>query len=151
MNAGRVSAVVISLALGSSGALAQQAPEPEKKAGPAAPAAGGLVVFVDPVTGKIRQPDAAEIGRLLSLPAAPGASAPLVEKPLVMKYGPGDAVGVVLDSRFESFMVATKKPDGKLAMDCVDGKKKAEEAVAAATTPARAARKPGGKESADVR
>ena len=75
MNAGRVSAVVISLALGSSGALAQQAPEPEKKAGPAAPAAGGLVVFVDPVTGKIRQPDAAEIGRLLSLPAAPGASA----------------------------------------------------------------------------
>src|SRR5664279_2506258 len=120
MNAGRVSAVVISLALGSSRALAQQAPEPEKRTAPAAPAAGGLVVFIDPVTGKIRQPDATEIGRLLALPSASGPASTLDEKPLIMKFGPGDAVGVVLDNRFETFMVATKKPDGKLSMDCVD-------------------------------
>ena len=151
MNAGRVSAVVISLALGSSRALAQQAPEPEKRTAPAAPAAGGLVVFIDPVTGKIRQPEAAEIGGLVSPLAAPGAAAPLVETPLVMKYGPAGAVGVVLDSRFESFMVVTKKPDGTLSMDCLDGKKKADEAVAATTTPAKPARKSDGKEAADVR
>jgi hypothetical protein len=146
MRAGRPFAVVIPLALGASLALAQQAPQAEKKAAPK-----GLVVFVDPVTGKIRQPEAAEIGGLVSPPAAPGAVAPLVEKPLVMKYGPAGAVGVVLDSRFESFMVVTKKPDGTLAMDCVTGAQKADEAVAATTTPARPARKSDGKEAADVR
>jgi hypothetical protein len=146
MRAGRPFAVVIPLALGASLALAQQMPQAEKKAAPK-----GLVVFVDPVTGKIRQPEAAEIGGLVSPPAAPGAVAPLVEKPLVMKYGPAGAVGVVLDSRFESFMVVTKKPDGTLAMDCVTGAQKADAAVAATTTPARPARKSDGKEAADVR
>lgn len=148
MKAGRLSAVVIALVLGlgPSRALAQQAPLPETKA-----ASKGLVVFVDPVTGKIRQPDASEIGALVALPAAAGTSAPLVEKPLVMKIGPGEAVGVVLDSRFETFMVATKGPDGKLSTDCVDGKKKAEEAVAAAAAHATTARKSEGKEAADVR
>jgi len=156
---------VISLALSASSALAQQAPEAsnakkaqdaEKKAAPppgepGASAAGGLVVFIDPVTGKIRQPDAAEIGRLVSLPSASGPAAPLVEEPLVMKVGPGGAVGVVLDSRFESFMVVTKAPGGKLAMDCVAGGKRADEAVAAVTPPVKTARKPDGKEVPDVR
>jgi hypothetical protein len=151
MKAGRLSAVVIALmlGLGPSLALAQQAPQPEPKA-----ASKGLVVFVDPVTGKIRQPDAGEIGALVALPAAAGTSAPLVEKPLVMKYGPAGAVGVVLDSRFETFMVATKGPDGKLSTDCVDGKRKAEEAVAAAAPHAATALKSEGtqgKEAADVR
>ncbi len=39
-----------------------------------------------------------------------------------MTYGPGGAVGVVLDSRYESFMVATKAPDGKLATDVRHGR-----------------------------
>ena len=160
MNAGRALMVVILGVLSASFALAQQAPPPadakkapeaEKKAAPppgtpGAPGTGGLVVFIDPVTGQIRQPDAAEIG---SLAPPPAAVTSLVEEPLVMKFGPGGAVGVVLDSRFESFMVVTKKSDGTLAMDCLDGKKKADEAVALATTLAKPARKP--EEAADVR
>ncbi len=151
MKAGRLSAVVIALVLGPgpSCALAQQAPQPETRA-----VSKGLVVFVDPVTGKIRQPDASEIGALVSPRPAPGDAAPLAEKPLEMRFGPGGAVGVVLDERFESFMVVTKAPGGKLAMDCVEGRKKAEAAVAAnprLAKPAEPARKPDGKESPDVR
>ncbi|MEO8054819.1 MAG: hypothetical protein ABI768_06680 [Acidobacteriota bacterium] len=112
-----------------------------EREGPAA-AAKGLVVFIDPVTGKIRQPEPSEIGALTAPPAA--TAAPAVEPPLLMKTGPGGAVGVVLDSRFESFMVVTKTPDGKLAMGCVEGKKKADEAVSAG---AKTAPKPEGKKA----
>ncbi|MCM3875352.1 MAG: hypothetical protein NEA02_02920 [Thermoanaerobaculia bacterium] len=164
MNAGRALAVLFLSTVGASFALAEQPPPADAKTAPAAekmsaapreksgapgaPAAGGLVVFIDPVTGKIRQPDAAEIGSLVS---PPGAVTPPVEEPLVMKTGPGGAVGLLLDSRFESFMVVTKKPDGTLAMACVEGKKKADDAVAASATPARPARKSDGAEAAHVR
>lgn len=155
MKAGRLFSAAIPLALGASLALAQPAPEAGKKAAPprvepGAPAGKGLVVFIDPVTGKIRQPEAAEIGGLVAPHAAPAAPAavPPVEQPLVMKTGPGSAVGVVLDSRFESFMVVTRTPDGRLAMGCVEGKKKADEAVAA---DAKTARNPDGKEAPRVR
>lgn len=135
MNAAGALTAAIPLALSASLAVAQQAPEAGKKAAPPrlerkAPGGKGLVVFVDPVTGQIRQADAAEIGSLVSPPGAPDAAAPAAEKPLVMKYGPGGAVGVVLDERFENFMVVTKTPDGKLAMSCVEGKQKADAAVA---------------------
>lgn len=146
MNATGALAVAIPLALFASFAVAQPLPVAEKKAAPPrqeqkAPPGKGLVVFIDPITGQIRQPDAAEIGSLVSPPGAPGAAAPAAEKPLVMKYGPGEAVGVVLDERFESFMVVTKTPDGKLAMSCVEGKQKADAAVAAAAAAAAAAAK----------
>jgi hypothetical protein len=154
-----VPAIVIAAVVSASGAFAQAVPPPsdakkapvaEKKAAPppgepGARAAGGLVVFIDPVTGKIRQPDAAEIGSLVSPPAA---VTPLVIKPLVTWTLPGGAVGVVLDSSFDSYMVVTKKPDGKLAMDCVVGGKKADEAVA---TGVKGAKKPDDKEALDVR
>jgi hypothetical protein len=110
---------------------AAKAPKAEKKKSPRASGAGGLVVFVDPVTGEIREPDAAEIGDLLSPPGAAASREIPEDRPLVMKTGPGGAVGVVLDSRFESFLVVTKTPDGKLAMECVTGGKKADEIVAA--------------------
>ena len=64
-----------------------------------------------------------------------------------MKRGPGAAVGVVLDSRFDSFMVVTKAPDGKLTMDCVTGRKQADEAVSGG---AKTAKEPGGKEAPHV-
>ena len=161
MNAWLARLVSVLMVFSASFALAQQAPPPsdpkkapgtEKKAAPApgepgAPAASaaGLVVFIDPVTGKIRQPDAAEIGRLVSPPTA--VTSP-VDEPLVMKIGPGGAVGVVLDSRFESFMVVTKTSAGTLAMDCVTGGRKADEIVSVG---ARTARKPDGKEAPLVR
>lgn len=148
MSAGRTLAAAV-LFLGGSLALADEAPRPpdakkkppaETKAAPAptAPAsraAGGLVVFVDPVTGKIRQPDAAEIGALTAPPPGAPAAPPAAEPPLEMRFGPGGAVGIVLDSRYESFLVVTKKPDGKLAMECVAGGRKADEAVAAGAKP----------------
>jgi hypothetical protein len=150
MNAGRVLAFLIPLSLASSLALGQPASPPEKKAvqareGHAAPARG-LVVFIDPVTGKIRQPEPSEIGALTAPPAA--TVAPAVDAPLLMKAGPGGAVGVVLDSRFESFLVVTKTPDGKLAMECVSGGKKADETVSAGARPAP---RVDGKEASRVR
>jgi hypothetical protein len=91
------------------------------------------VVFVDPVTGKIREPEPSEIGGLAGTrEAAAGSTA---DKPLVMKSGPGGAVGVALDSRYETFMVVTKKPDGMLAMDCVTGGRNADAVVAAGANP----------------
>lgn len=137
MNVGRALLLVIPISLVSSSALAEEAPPAEGKAvapreAPAAPApAPGLVVFVDPVTGKIRQPDPAEIGALTAPKPGTEAAAPAPEAPLVMRSGPGGAVGIVLDSRFESFMVVRKTPDGKLAMDCVAGDRSADAAVAA--------------------
>lgn len=77
----------------------------------------GRAVFIDPETGRVRQPDAAEIGRLLPPPAAKAAVAP----PVTTKTGPGGAVGVVLDSSYDSSLVARKKPDGKVVVDCVTG------------------------------
>ena len=100
------------------------------------------MVFVDPVTGKIRQPEPAEIGALTAPPPGAAAAKPAAEPPLEMKFGPAGAVGVVLDSRFESFMVVTKTPDGKLAMDVRDGRP---EARTRPSPPARAAEKPAGR------
>lgn len=154
MNTRRALVVVILGVLSASFALAQQAPSPPdaKKARlaqtkaapppgvPSARSAGGLVVFIDPATGQIRQPDAVEIG---SLAPPPAAVTSVDEAPLAMKFGPGGAVGIVLDSRFESFMVVTRTPDGKLTMDCVTGSKKADEAVLGGV---KTARKPRGRE-----
>lgn len=148
MSAGRALVALVLVFLGASRALAQAPPAPDPKAPkapkaeqkkPRAPGAGGLVVFVDPVTGQIREPDPSEIGSLVPPPAA---DAQAEDKPLAMISGPGGAVGVVLDSRFESYMVVTRTPDGKLAMDCVTGGKKADEVVAAA---AKTAAKPAEK------
>jgi hypothetical protein len=120
----------------------------DKKAdstGAKAPATGGgVVVFKDPVTGKIRQPDASEIGELLG-------PAPLfvTQGDLQQLKGPGNAVGMMLDSSFHSYSVVTKGPDGKLVMGCVTGAKKAEDVVRSNSQgPAKPA---GNKEASDVR
>lgn len=143
MKAGRALAFVIPFSLAPCLARAQDAPPAEKRppaarVGPGAPAAPqkGLVVFIDPVTGKIRQPEPAEIGALTAPPPGAAPAAPALEPPLEMRYGPGGAVGVVLDSRYESFMVVTTGPDGKLAMSCVTDGRKAAEAVLAGAKPA---------------
>lgn len=133
-------AMAITAALGASGVLAQAASEAVGRqcvAGTETTVAprtgrrnvatgGGHVVFVDPTTRKVRQPDAAEIGRFLRPPAAAVAR---TKPPLTTKTGLGGAVGVVLDDSFDSYVVVTKQPDGTLAMDCLTGDKKAAEAV----------------------
>ncbi len=122
---GVVAGFVILTLWGAAGALAQTATQPpDKGAGktqqPAPPAPNGVTVFVDPVTRQIRQPSASEIGELSSASqAARAATAPAAQPQIIQ--GPGGAVGILLDDSAMSFMVATKKPDGKLAMECVTG------------------------------
>ncbi len=144
MSRGGSAVLVIAAALCASSAFAADAPRPSgtkdacpaqdpvvKAEEPAAPAAAGLVVFRDPATGQVRQPSAAEIRSILP-PEKPQAP-----RTLVTKTGPNGAVGIVLDSSFDSYLVVTKKPDGKLAMDCVTGERKAEQAIAGAPVPAK--------------
>jgi hypothetical protein len=150
MNAGRALAFVVSSSFASL-LLAQEPPLPAAKTaappGAAAAPAKGLVVFVDPVTGKIRPPEPGEVG---ALTAPPPQAAPALEPPLEMRFGPGGAVGLVLDSRYESFMVVTKKPDGSLAMSCVTDGRKAAAAVAAGAGPAGKTEKAAQKEAVRV-
>ena len=95
--------------------------------------AGGLVVFVDPVTGKIRQPDAAEIGALTGTPAAASTNQTLVAP--TSFAGPGGSVGMKLGDDSLSYMVVTRTADGKLAEDCVTGDKAAAALVSKGVTP----------------
>ena len=103
----------------------------------AAPAAG-MVVFVDPVTGKIRQPDAAEIGDLTgagSSNARTGVQSIVAPTQPTMISGPGGAVGVRLGDDSLSYTVVTRTPDGKLVEDCVTGEKAASALVSKGLTP----------------
>jgi hypothetical protein len=94
-------------------------------------ATSGVVVFIDPATGKIRQPDASEIGGLVQ---STGSVAPKAPEPALIQ-GPGGAVGARLSEDALTYMVVTTAPDGKLAMDCVNGDKAAATRVAASPAP----------------
>jgi cytoskeletal protein RodZ len=103
---------------------ADQPPAPKEPAQKSAPAAApqaapasGVVVFIDPATGKIRQPDASEIGALIP---STESVAPKAPEPALLQ-GPGGAVGARLGADSLTYMVVTTAPDGKLAMDCVTG------------------------------
>jgi len=95
----------------------------------------GVVVFIDPSTGQIRQPDSSEIGTLVN-PTNPAPKAP----DTILLQGPGGAVGAVLGSDAMTYMVVTASPDGKLAMDCVNGEKAANARVAATAVQAAPAK-----------
>jgi hypothetical protein len=94
---------------------------------PSPAGAGGLMIFIDPLTGKIRQPDAADISELLSL--RPQPQTPFIARPFVSPT-PGGGVGVMLDDSFHNYMVVTKKPDGSLLMDCLPDAGAAADALA---------------------
>ncbi len=106
-------------------ALGQTPAKPVDKPHPAAPelapaAGSGLTVFVDPVTRQIRQPTASEIGAVGAASQAAARVGATPASPQIIQ-GPGAAIGLLLDDSAMSFMVATKKPDGKLAVECVVG------------------------------
>jgi hypothetical protein len=90
----------------------------------AAGTGAGLVAFIDPVTGQLREPDPAELAALRATAPAPSGlstrSSPLVA-PAEMIYPAGGGVGMRVDASFDSSVVVTKGPDGKLKMDCVVG------------------------------
>jgi len=85
------------------------------------------MVFIDPATGKIRQPSAEEIGSLAAAAAAQQTTPP---KPLVTRPGARGGVVAVLDDSQMTYLVVTKQPDGKLKEQCVAGGQKANEIVA---------------------
>jgi hypothetical protein len=124
-------------------AFAQTNTKPEGTGPPAAPAtapaavnASGSIVFVDPVTRKVRKPSASEIGAQRSQSQAARAARPATAPVLI--HGPGAAVGILLDDSDMSFTVATRKADGKIAVDCVTGPDAADRA-AKSPQPAKAA------------
>jgi hypothetical protein len=150
---------MLAVAIGAAAANAQPAPQTPATAVPAtsvkktvkstpkaapatAPQAGGLVVFIDPVTGQIRQPDAAEIGALTAAPQTdgpvqPGGSISQRHAPVVHREfrTPSGVIGVKLGDESLSYMVVTKTADGKLAEDCVNGVDAAATAVSKGATP----------------
>ena len=119
-------------------AFAQTEVKPQETSRPAAPSsaaapvkAGASVVFVDPTTRKVRKPGASEIGAQRSQSqAAQAAIAARPATPPVLIHGPGGAVGILLDDSDMSFMVATRKADGKIALDCVTGRDAADHVTA---------------------
>jgi hypothetical protein len=99
-------------------------------------AAAGAMIFIDPATGQIREPDANEMGALLR--AAPAAAArAAAPTPPVFIQGPGNAVGLKLGAESQSYMVATKGPDGKITLECVTGDKAASTRVNSGDPPAK--------------
>ena len=117
-------------------AFAQTDVKPEETRPAAAPAtapgpvnAGGSVVFVDRATRKVRKPTASEIGVQRSQSQAEVAKRPATAP--VLLQGPGGAAGILLDDSDMSFMVATRKADGKIDVDCVSGSDAAHHAAQA--------------------
>jgi hypothetical protein len=88
--------------------------------------APGMVVFKDPVTGQIRQPNAGEIEELLQ--SANPVQSLAIRRGAQTITGPGTAVGIRLDDSYMTSMVMTKGADGKLEMECVTGAKNATDA-----------------------
>ena len=90
----------------------------------------GQWIAKDPATGQLREPTPEEVKELDALQAK---KAPKVRKPLkTMTAAPAEAtgaVGVMLDESYESYTVATRSADGRVKLDCVQGKDEAEAKV----------------------
>jgi hypothetical protein len=91
-------------------------------------AAGGAMVFIDPVTKQIRQPEPGEVEQLMAKPTAQSPKNASVAQP-VMSLVPGGGVGIVLDESTHSYMVVTRRPDGTTLMDCLPSAQQAADAV----------------------
>lgn len=105
-------------------AKAPAAPAPTKPATVAPQGAGGVMVFKDPVTGKIRQPEPGEVESLLSSGQKSLQSlVPPAAEPFRSPAGAG--IGLRIGEESMSYMVVTKAPDGKLKKSCVTGSKAA--------------------------
>lgn len=99
-----------------------------RAATPPSESAGGVMVFIDPLTGKIRQPEPGEVEQLLQQRALALPQSSLTSPSSTFNV-PGGGVGLMLDDSFDSYMVVTRKPDGSLLMDCLPDGKAAAEAV----------------------
>ena len=123
----------LAVAVSITGAASDQAKDtPQKPAAaavqpPAAPQAGapGMRVFIDPATGKLREPEQSDIQQL-----APAVGFHALQAPAAPLQGPGGAVGMRLDDSQMVYSVATKNPDGSISFECVTGPANASKALA---------------------
>lgn len=81
---------------------------------PASAAAAGVRAFIDPVTGKLRPPTAAEKRQLVS------AVRDRASRTYEVVVRPDGSRVVELDDTFSMSVVATKGPDGALRYRCVN-------------------------------
>lgn len=97
------------------GVAAADDPEQEKK--PVARSAESMQVFVDPATGRLRQPTPEE-ARQLAEQLRPWLRRDIEELEVVRH--PSGMLSVDLKGRFQSVAFATVEPTGKLAFQCLD-------------------------------
>jgi hypothetical protein len=143
MKAPATLALAIAAAFGCSGAAAQYVWQAQEAANNAAPArttvpanasqgsGSGLRIFIDPATGKIRPAEQEELQTLATQQAAL-----LQTRPALETFTTAAGVrGVRLDPSFDSYMVAIRRADGTLDVDCVPGAKQAAEALSVSAKP----------------
>ena len=110
--------------------------------GAKAPGHPGLVAVIDPSTGKLVQPTAADMAGLQapSRGAARPRTPPADASTQRQIYPAQGGVGQVLDSSYDSFMVVRRTADGGIEEVCAPGEQEALKAVASqARKPAAAA------------
>jgi hypothetical protein len=90
-----------------------------KPVAPPAAASEGMRVFIDPATGKIREPEASEVQQLT--PSTGLRAAPMAAPMAVPVTGPGGAAGLILGETQMVYSVATRNPDGSISFQCVTG------------------------------
>lgn len=98
------------------------------KAAPAAsaPAQAGQRAFIDPKTGKLREPEIEEIAAL-----QPAKRKVLKAAPVQTLKGPKGEVGAVVPEDLQMFAVVTRNADGSLSFTDVQGKANADALVKA--------------------
>jgi hypothetical protein len=104
---------IIALGLAAAFALGLAA-APAMAAGAKAP--NGLQVAIDPATGKIRQPTAAESRALAGQPAAKAATS----APQFMQFADG-TISMVLTEEYLNVWLVGRNADGSAGQVCVDG------------------------------
>jgi len=98
-----------------------------------------LMVAVDPVTGKLRAPTAAEREALQALQAGTTRALVRVAEPTLVEKLPDGRVRARLGPEHAHYSVARVKPDGTLSKDCVPAGKV--DAASSAPAPAAPAEK----------
>lgn len=93
---------------------------------PARPAMAGMVIGIDPETGKLGMPTREQLKNLSDLEQQRLDHSPA---DLVEVHHPDGSVSVDLQGRFQEFATVRIGPDGKRIFQCVDGRENAERAL----------------------
>lgn len=104
----------------------KRTPAPVTSAADSAPAAAGQKAYIDPKTGRLRD---AEHDDVLTAAPAPGAQRRALRTVQAQEgqeiLGPGGAVGMTVPEDLQTYLVATRTPDGRVVMEHTTGPKAA--------------------------